>query len=178
MKKSSDNRRIFSIFLRYIFLLVIGVLLMVLFYLIFSPLTIYPIKFLLDFFYKTSLSGNTIFVKNIPLEIINACIAGSAYFLLLFLNLSVPDFTLIKRARMILFAFIAFLIINVIRIFLLSLLAIGGSSLFDITHKIFWYGVSVFLVAAIWFLEVKLFNIQPIPIYSDLKFLAKRAFKK
>lgn len=108
------------------------------------------------------------------IELIGACIAGSAYYLLLIFNLSVPDVKLKKRFKMLAFAFLAFLVINIIRIFLLSILFLSNSQWFDITHKLFWYVGSIVFVVGIWFFEVKYFKIKKIPIYSDLRFLFKK----
>ncbi len=102
---------------------------------------------------------------------IAACIAGSAYYLLLILNLSTPGIKLKKRISMILWAFSVFLAVNILRIFLLALIFIAGYSWFDITHKLFWYILSTIFVIAIWFIEVRLFKIKGIPFYSDMKFL-------
>jgi hypothetical protein len=60
----------------------------------------------------------------------------------------------------------------------LGLVAISGSSFFDITHRIFWYALSTIFVAAIWFLEVYKFGIKEIPLYSDIKFLYKNTRKQ
>jgi hypothetical protein len=76
---------------------------------------------------------------------------------------------------MVLLAFGAFLIINILRIFILSLFAISGSSLFDITHWFLWYLVSTVFVVGIWFAEVKFFKIREIPFYSDIKSLYKKS---
>ena len=111
------------------------------------------------------LIGKTIVIGNLSINFINACIAGSAYYLLLIFNLSLPNIKFPKRIKMIFFAFGVFLIVNLIRIFLLSLLAISGSSYFDITHSIFWHLISTVFVIGIWFTEVKLFNIKDIPLY-------------
>ena len=79
---------------------------------------------------------------------------------------------------MIALSFILFLIINILRIFFLSLLFISGSSWFDFTHELFWYLVSIVFVVGIWFTEVKLFKIKEIPFYSDLKLLYKKSLLK
>jgi exosortase/archaeosortase family protein len=173
MKRGNE---ILDIFARYLILILAAVPNLWLFYLIFTPLTVYPVHWLLGIFYNTSvLSDNIIFInQSIPIELIGACIAGSAYYLLLILNLTTREIVLKKRIRMLLFAFGAFLAVNILRIFLLSLMVISGSNFFDITHKIFWYSLSTIFVVAIWFAEVKIFKIKAIPFYSDIKFLYKR----
>ncbi len=76
---------------------------------------------------------------------------------------------------MLAFAFSAFLLVNLLRIFILSLMFINGSSFFDITHRLFWYFLSTVFVIVIWFTEVKLFKIKEIPFYTDLKYLYKKS---
>lgn len=55
---------------------------------------------------------------------------------------------------------------------------VEGSTFFDFTHKIFWFLGSTLFVVIIWFLEVKIFKIKDIPIYTDLKFLYKDSLLK
>ena len=170
-----------SIFIRYLILILVAIPGLYIFYFIFKPLTLYPSFFFLNIFYEANIRNTTIFVGDlltgnvVPLEIINACIAGSAYYLLLILNLAVPKIKINKRIKMLVFAFISFLIISLIRIFVLSTMAVSGSSFFDVTHKVFWYAFSILFVVGIWFLEVKLFKIKEIPFYSDLEFLFKKS---
>ncbi len=168
-----------GISLRYLILLLVGILSLWIFYKIFASLTIYPVYGLLSLFFDSNLMGNVILVNQIPIEIINSCIAGSAYYLLLILNLSIPNIRIKKRISMIAFSFICFLFLNILRIFFLSLLFISGSSWFEFTHKLFWYLISIVFVVGIWFLEIKLFNVKGIPFYSDLKTIYNESiFKK
>lgn len=168
--------KIINIFIRYLFLVLIAIPDLYLFYLIFTPLTVYPSYFLLNLFFDVYLAGSTIVIAKLNvIDIIPACIAGSAYYLLVILNLSIPDIKLKKRIKMITFGFTLLLILNILRIFSLSIMFTTGSPLFDITHKIFWYFLSILFVVAIWFAEVKAFKIKQIPVYTDLKFLKKKA---
>jgi len=146
-----------------------------LFYFVFIPLTIYPVYFLLSLFFESSLMGNIVLVNQIPIEIINACIAGSAYYLLFILNLSIPNIKIKKRIKMIFLAFASLLILNILRIFFLSLMVIKDSVWFEITHMFFWYTLSIVFVLGIWFFEVKFFKINQTPFYSDLKFMYKNS---
>ena len=173
MKKKKGD--ISDIILRYIILVLVAIPNLWLFYLIFTPLTAYPVHWLLNIFYDASLLNNNIILINqaISIELIEACIAGSAYYLLLILNLSTPGIKIKKRMKILLLAFASFLIINILRIFILSLVAVSGSSFFDITHRIFWYALSTVFVVVIWFAEVRIFRIKAIPFYSDVKFLYK-----
>ena len=174
MKKVS--KQFLDIIIRYAILVLVAIPGLWIFYFIFTPLTVYPVYFLLNLFFVASLSGNVINIINIiSIEMIPACIAGSAYYLLLILNLSIQKLNLKKRSNLILFTFLFFLIMNILRVFLLSLLAISGSPWFDITHKIFWYVGSIIFVIGIWFAGVKLFRIREIPFYSDIRFLYKKS---
>ncbi len=173
MKKISNQ--FISLLIRYAILIIVALPNFWLFYLIFTPLTIYPIYFLLNLFFDSSLMGNIILVDKFPIELIPACIAGSAYYLLLILNLSTPKIKIQKRVKMILFSFTFLLILNILRIFLLSLVFVSGNSFFDLAHKLFWYLGSTIFVVGIWFIEVKLFKIKEIPFYSDIKSLYKKS---
>lgn len=161
------------IFIRYLVLLTL-ILLYPIIYKIFTPLTIYPTLTLLKlFFSNVSLSQNTVIINfQTPIEIIPACIAASAYLLLLILNLTTP-MALKKRIYTLLFSFIALLILNILRISLFSVLTYQNFSLFDITHKLSWYFLSTLFVIGIWFLTIKIFKIKQVPIYSDTKYLLK-----
>ena len=163
------SRSFFGILARYLILLLIGVPNLWLFYLIFTPLTIYPVFSLLSLFFNATLISNVIIIENLfPIEIIGACVAGSAYYLLLILNLAIP-MEISKRIKMLLFSFASLLVINILRIFLLSILFVSGTSFFNITHELFWYFGSIAFVIGIWFIGVKIFKIKEIPFYSDLK---------
>lgn len=177
MKRS--ERKIFDIIIRYSILLIIGLLSTSFFYFLFTAITVYPVYFLLGFFFNTLLMKDIIIINNLPIEIIGACIAGSAYYLLLILNLSTPEIKLKKRFFILLFSFSFLLIINILRIFLLSVLYISQSPSFDFIHQLLWYLGSILFVVGIWFLSVKIFKIKEIPFYSDIKYLlTKRKNKK
>lgn len=170
------DKKIPDIILRYAILIIAAIANLWIFYLVFTPLTVLPVFWLLDLFYNALLvSGRIILINRmIPIELIEACIAGAAYYLLLILNLSTPGIKLNKRVKMIALSFIFFLVVNILRIFILSLVAVSGSSFFDITHIFFWYALSTVFVVAIWFAEVKIFKIKEIPFYSDLRLLYKK----
>jgi exosortase/archaeosortase family protein len=164
-----------SLAIRYFLLIITAFPSFWIFYFIFAPLTIYPVYFFLNLLFTAHLSGNLIYIGNypLPIRIIDACVAGSAYYLLLIFNLSIPNIKLYRRVKMIGFAFLSFLIVNIFRILLLSVISVLKPNLFDITHKLSWYIGSVVLVVGIWFIEVKKFNIKEIPFYSDLKYVFK-----
>jgi len=169
MKK--EAKFFFDLGIRYLLLIVAAIPNLWIFYFIFTPLTVYPVYFLSKMFSSSFLFENTIVFSGSLIQIIPACIAGSAYYLLLILNLSTPKIKIKKRIIMLGIAFLSFLILNIIRIFALTILFLSGSPLFDITHKLFWYILSIVFVVGIWFVEVKIFKIKEIPFYSDIKSL-------
>ncbi len=161
-----------SFVIRYLLLVFVAIPDLWIFYTIFTPLTVYPVYFISKIFFSASLSNSIILLNGqVPIDLIKACIAGSAYYLLLILNLSVPNFKIIKRIEMILFSFLSLLIFNIIRIMILISIYMSGNLSFDLVHEFFWYGLSTVLVLFIWFLEVKIYRIKDIPIYSDIKSL-------
>jgi len=160
------------ILVRYLILLVLGIFYK-LFYLIFFYLTILPSYFLLKLLYEVSLNGYILKVAGTEIGIVSACVAGSAYYLLLILNLT-TEMSAKQRVRSLFFSLFLLLAINIFRIFLFSVLLVEDSAYFDLLHLLFWYFMSIFLVVAIWFFTAWLFKIKKIPIYSDLRFLFKR----
>jgi len=170
------KKEIWGILIRYALLILIAIPGFWYFYYIFTPLTLYPTAFLLNAVYDSTICKDSILLgSKVVIQIIGACVAGSAYYFLLILNLSVPKIKISRRVMMILFSFVIFLIINILRIFILSLMYVSESSLFETLHKTFWYVGSIFFVILIWFLEVKIFKIKEIPFYSDLKTLYKKS---
>lgn len=155
------------IFIRYLFVLLIGFPRLDLFYFIFTPLTIYPAYFILSLFYPILLTDNSFIINNISISIVDACIAGAAYYLLVILNFSLP-LPVKKRIFSLIFSLSAFLLLNILRIVVFSALLLSSFQYFDITHKIFWYLLSGVLVFLIWLLTIKLFKIKDIPFYTDL----------
>jgi exosortase/archaeosortase len=158
-----------KLFLRYLFLILIALPGMLIFYFIFTPLTIYPVYWILSIFYHgITLSNNYLIFNSYSIQLIPACIAGSAYYLLLILNLATP-LPGITRVKSLSFTILSLLTLNILRIVVFAALFITGCQYFDFTHKLVWNLGSTVLVAAIWFASVYLFNIKAIPGYTDLK---------
>lgn len=154
------------LFLRYILIFILGLNIYVI-YDIFTPITSYFSFFVLNLFYsEVSLQGTSIILKENILQLIPACIAGSAYYLLFMLNLSTP-MSLLIRIKSLLFIFLSFLFINILRIFIFSSLFVSGFKYFSLAHQITWYLGSTILVVLIWFANVKLFSIKSIPVLAD-----------
>ena len=100
--KVLDKKAIFII-LRYLILLIL-LLIFYLIYKIFTPLTVYSVSFLLKLIYPIIVSGTQILINNIiTIDIVPACVAGSAYLLLLILNLFV-EMSINQRIYSILFS--------------------------------------------------------------------------
>ncbi len=161
------------IILRYLLALALAFPNLALFYLMFTPLTIYPSYLLINILFPATLQGNAIITQSGTIALIDSCIAGSAYYLLLMLNLFTP-MGLKKRISGILFSFGSFLVVNIIRIVIFSLLFFSGFPYFNPIHLIFWYSVSTLLVVGIWIAEVSLLKIKEIPLFSDIKILLKK----
>jgi exosortase/archaeosortase family protein len=169
-------KKVVNFGIRYLILILVAFPGLILFYKIFSPLTIYPSYWLLGLFFDTSIYSNIILLDNsFVVEIIPACVMGSAYYLLLVLNLSVPNIKLKKRIIMLLTAFTSLLIVNILRIVLLGSLYNLGSIWGDPLHTFFWYFLSIAFVIGIWFAQVKIFKVKDIPFYTDLKFLFRNS---
>jgi len=176
MKKGVAS--IMDIVSRYFILIICGILSTTIFYFLFTFVTIYPVYYLLKIFFDVSISSNTMLINNsFPIDLIGPCIAASAYYLLLILNLSTPNIKIGKRMGVLFFSFLALLLVNILRIFSLSVLFVNGVSFFDFAHKAFWYVGSVIFVVGIWFLSVKLFKIEDVPFYSDIAFLFNHSRK-
>lgn len=163
--KSND---VYNLLSRYLILIILGVFISFI-YLLFSYLTIYPVYWLLHLVDGGTrlFAGSTIFFKGFYADIVSACVAGAAYYLLLILNLATP-MGLKTRIRSVGFMLGSFLVLNIIRIFVFALLLVYGQQYFDSLHIATWYFGSTILVVGVWFLTAFLFKIKEIPIYTDL----------
>lgn len=161
--------------MRYLLLVILALPGLYIFYAIFTPLTVYPSYYLIKLIYDSNtilLQNNIIFLQDYLINIIPACIAGSAYYLLLILNLSTP-MQMQKRIKSLLFLVLSFLILNIVRITLFAILFVVGFQYFDFAHRFFWYFGSVALVVILWFVNIKIFKIKEIPVYTDMKKIFK-----
>ncbi|HLC53195.1 MAG TPA: pacearchaeosortase [Candidatus Nanoarchaeia archaeon] len=165
-----EYQEVLGMLSRYLVLLVLPLSGLFLFYSVFTPLTVYPVFWVLKLWYANAivLGTNTIFFKGYYAEIIPACIAGAAYYLLIILNLSTPMPSL-TRVKSLVFLCSAFLVLNIARILAFARLFEIGFNYFDLTHQLTWYFGSTLLVVGIWFANVFMFNITAVPIYSDIK---------
>lgn len=163
-----DKKDVIDLLIRYLVLLLLGLSLS-LFYFVFTPLTVWPVYRYLSLLNSGTrlFEGSVIFFKGEYIEIIGACVAGATYYLLMILNFGTP-MDVLKRIKSISFLVGSFLLLNIIRIVFFSLLLAGGFGFFDLAHKLTWYFGSTILVVVIWFVNVWLFDIREIPIYSDV----------
>jgi hypothetical protein len=74
------------------------------------------------------------------------------------------------RINSLLFICASLLVINILRIYFLSILLINDYIYFDAIHKFIWYFMNIVIVLGLWFLSVYLHKIKEIPIYSDFKY--------
>lgn len=166
-------KEITGIFLRYIIALLISLDSLYIFYLIFTPLTVLPSYSVIHLFYNASVKGNAIFISNFIILLNEACIAGSAYFLLALLNLASYGIKPLKRLKIFVFDASLLLLFNIARIVLFSYAMVSGFAFFDAMHIIVWYGLSILVVVLIWLWTIKLFRIKAIPVLSDFAALRK-----
>lgn len=170
------NKDIFDIILRYV-LAILCILILPVFYIIFKPLTIWPTYFILHFFYNLQVLGSSLIFSSATIEIIDACIAGSAFFLLLALNLITREIKLVKRIYLFIFQAACLLVLNILRLVIIIPLFLQQNPIFDLTHQAFWYVLSIVFVFLIWILGIKIFKIKSIPVYSDIKWLLRSKSK-
>lgn len=170
MKK--EDKLMFSIVLRYLIILLFGFGNLYLFYLILTPLTNYAVFGVVKLVDVSAyLFEGYIYLTNLSVGIVEACVAGAGFYLLFTLAMSVRNISLKERVALIFFNFCLFYLLNVTRI--LGLIFIYGNRFFDLIHWILWNVVSIFLLLAVWFLSVYLFRIKSIPIFDDLNLFFK-----
>lgn len=168
--KKKDKDLLF-IFVRYLVILLIGLGNLYLFYLMFSPITIFLTKGVLALFSDVFFVGNAFNFRGFSFILANPCIAGAAYYLLFILVMSIGNIDWKKRLWMVLSSFGMLIFLNVSRI--VFLVFISSSTYFDIAHWILWYGLSIVFVVGIWFLIVKLFEVKGYPFVDDFSKIIK-----
>jgi len=175
------KKEIAGILIRYIVALLISLIafFIPLFSFIFKPLTVWPTVFFLRAFYDVVFNNLTsIVVHGHNILFVEACIAGSAYFLLLILNLLTRGINLKKRIFIFVFGALLLLVMNILRLLVLIPLIVEEKIIFELIHKVFWYGISTGYVIIIWILSVFIFKIKNIPFISDIQFILKSIREK
>ena len=172
IKEAKNARFQMGFILRYLSLLILALFISLLPFLsnILLILTIYPVNFLLSLVYSSAVLNNSILLESLTIKIIPSCLAVSAFLLIIILNMTTP-MKPIKRLFSLVFSMILLLVLNILRIFGLSVLLVNNYSNFDIVHKFLWYFLSIVLVILVWFITAYVFKIKNIPIYSDFKAL-------
>ncbi|MEM3405752.1 MAG: pacearchaeosortase [Candidatus Pacearchaeota archaeon] len=164
-----ESKIIFFIILRYLSCLIVSLNGLFIFYYIFSPITLHSFYFIIKLFYNNaSLYENSVFLDNSKITLVEACIAGAAYFLIYILNFTTPMKPR-KRIFSLFFSFSLFFIINLLRILIFSFLFKNNFFLFEFLHLLVWYFLSAIIVFFVWFSTIKLFKIKEFPIREDIK---------
>lgn len=177
-KEQKTKNYLIDLAIRLFIALILAIGSLGIFYSFFTALTVWPSYWLLKLFYPIIKQGNFFFYSQYAVEIISACIGGSAYYLLAILNLTTKSLSWLTRLYAFLFSAFSFLIINIIRIVLLAAILFSGSSqVFNQLHIAFWIIGSTLIVVLIWLLTVKVFAIKEVPVYSDIREILK-LFKK
>ena len=143
------------------------------FYFIFTPLTLYG-TYLLLLYYKPMILGISLLINQYTFIFVEACVLGSAYYLLWLLTMLTKDIKLLTRLKIILTGFLLIFAANMIRIAVLIFIAIKFSlDWFDLIHMFIWMFVTSVYVAFVWIFLIRKYKITSIPIYSDVKYLYK-----
>jgi len=177
MMKKDSIRALYNVLLRY-GLIIFSVFLIPLFYILLKPLTVNSLYFITHFFYNVAVNESvlTFFISgtSFNIEIIDACVAGSAFFLLLILNLSTKGIGLVKRIYLFFFDALLLFLVNLVRLMVIIPLYLQESAFFPIAHQIFWYGLSILFVIIIWLFGAWVFRIREIPVYSDVFWIIRK----
>ena len=168
---NKQTKKILGLFARYLTILLIGLGNLYVIYKVLMPLTIHILNVILSIFTNTALYGTIIHLPQIGIavEIVPACVAGSAFYLLFLLLMSTAGIEPETRAKTIITAFAILFALNILRI--LFLIPIATTTYFETVHWISWHLISVIFVVGIWFSIVKIYKIKKIPIYSDVKYI-------
>jgi len=165
-----NNKKTFSILFRYVLLVITGMGNLFLFYKLFTFPTLRFSALILSFFNETIILDSYILFGDSLLEIAKSCIAGSAYYLLFVLAMAIP-LVLLKRIKLILFCFISFFLVNVIRIVVMAFIL--KTPYFEWIHLFLWHIFSTIFLILIWFGAVKIFKIKEVPFYTDFLTIKK-----
>ena len=178
-RERAEGRHLIYLILRYTTALLLG-LFISLFYKIFTPLTLKTLYLFLSMASTSIVLHGSIFsINGFTVNIIPACVSGSAYYLLVVLNMLTP-MGIIKRISFLISNLFLFFIFNILRIlFLIYLLIVHTPiSLYNTIHKFLWIFVSTILVLSIWLLSMKLFNVDKIPLSSDIHYILSKLVKR
>jgi exosortase/archaeosortase family protein len=166
-----------NIFTRYLIVLTLGLGNFYILSKILTKPTIHATYKIMRILTPAILNQDTIQTNFVTIQLVPACIAISAFYLLIFLLLATANIELKTRIKAILAATITLLVLNVTRILLLT--TIINKPYFEIIHWTLWHILSTILVVTIYIAVIKLYKIKSIPVYDDLKYLKSQIkFKK
>ena len=151
------------------------------FYTLLIPTMAFPYFVVKLFGYNVSflLSANTLLVNNEYITFVEACIATSAYYLLVLLLFTTKGIGLRKGIMMFFVGSVLIFVMNALRITLLMLIVISlGLNWYNAIHLAFWFIVSTVYVFLVWIFLIKLFNVKTIPVYSDVMYLLSHIKKE
>lgn len=163
-----NKQRILLLFLRYFFLISLSFGNLAFFYFLFSAPTHFFFVSLSKLFFDVQIQEGCFLINSVPITVIDACVSGSAYYLLFILNFTTP-LKIRKRILVLLFTIFVFFIFNISR--MIFLLAILNYEIFNLTHNLLWHFGSTIFIVLLWFLSIKIFSIKEIPVYSDMVYL-------
>jgi len=168
------EKKAFYLLLRYFSLIILALNNFYIISFIVTPLTIYASYFSLNLVYSEIhfIPPRTFFFADLKIELVEACIAVAAYYFLIILNLTTP-MKIKKRIFLFAFTILSFFVLNVVRIFVFSILLEKNFHYFDLAHWLIWHFGSTLLLLVLWFAGVRIFKIKEIPVYSDFKEIKK-----
>lgn len=144
-----------------------------------TPLTVYGSYIFLFPFLDVVVNGRILTVNGFPFEIVEACVATTAYYLLWLLCFLTKEIEVKTRFKIIIYGFLLIFGMNIFRIFLLVFIAMNyGFDWFSLVHLTFWNFVSGIYVALVWVFLVRKYKVYSIPIYDDMKNIYKMALLK
>ena len=169
----------YKLFLRVLFIFLFNAKIM--YYLFFIPTIIFPYLILkiIGFNIMLDFSNSNLYLDNIILNFISACVASTAYHLLLILILLTKVLNIKKIVSMFLLGSLMILAINIIRVVVLSYTFINyGYEAFNSLHLLLWRGAASVIVFLIWIILIKIYKPKAIPVISDLIYLYNLVKKK
>ncbi len=141
-----------------------------------TPITVYGSYILLVSFLDIVMKENFLIVNGFPFEIVEACVATTAYYLLWLLCFLTKDIKLKIRLKLLLYGFLLILGMNLFRVALLVFIAMKyGFAWFTLVHLAFWNFVTGIYVALVWIFLVMKFRVYSVPVCDDLRTLYKMA---
>ena len=146
---------------------------------ILTPITLKLSYITLLYYNPILISADVMVINGIPFSFIEACIATSAYYLIILLVLLTKEITLKQRIKLIFIGSLLILLMNLLRIFILIFVTVNyGFYWFEIIHLAFWKFVSGIYIALVWILLVRYYKIKSVPVYDDIKYLFNKSYFK